>query len=439
MNTSQYIEFVNELTNNYFGSVTRHDEFPSPLSDTFNRIVQYCPLIFGRATATPSIECHDNRIYISGASSGNPTSAEQVNLYHLCAGTMSDYIKAITVNSPSVSPTTTTTMSSTISSVVPTGAPVYLESNVTPNLVVESSTPTTSTPLSAEPTVDLISSADLSPVTNDTPPSVVVSPSNTFIMAPSSPPSSTRSRGNIPIIAGGPSINPTVNPSRIKIHEIKFRLAFRKSIAIDEASFIANKNGVQDYIRSAYKTFAENVADIFNKRTTILVGGGLENRRLESQVVSGGEDRVMLEKIKLKSILRHACPNKHISDYNCLEIIGVIEYAVEDEDANTAREFNNRLDISYERGDLTILIEDDGGIYKIFDDEENSFASSAIAGIAAAGVAGAGILVALGAKVRTLSRTRTSRTHTSMSFTRPPNGELDDNEELQEEGDIEKV
>lgn len=118
-------------------------------------------------------------------------------------------------------------------------------------------------------------------------------------------------------------------------------------------------------------------------------------------------------------------------------MIGVTEYAVDDEGTNTATEFNNLLDISYERGDLTLLIEDDGGIYKFVDEEESSFASSTIAGIAAAGVAGAGILIALGAKVRNLSCTHMSRTHTSMSFSRPSDGELDDNEELQEEGDIE--
>ena len=69
----------------------------------------------------------DDQIVISAASGGNPTDFEKLNMYHLCAGTMSDYIKAITDNCPFLIPTTSTTSSAT--SVVPSHTPVYLDLN----------------------------------------------------------------------------------------------------------------------------------------------------------------------------------------------------------------------------------------------------------------------------------------------------------------------
>ena len=301
MNASQYIDFVNEVTNNYFRDVTQNDELPSPLASTFNRTSQLCPLIFGCNT---SVECDETRIWVSGIN-GNPTNSEKLNLYYLCAGTMSDFAKA-TASHYSLSPSTSFSLS-----VVPTRVPMYLEPSVM-NMTAgpsqaKSSTPSTSSPskamsLNSTPIADLpVSTSPAEDTGPDNSSTLSMSPSSVFMVSNRTP--SIRFRGDADS-SMNPSANPTTNPSKINSHETKFRLAFNRGTNMNKDSFLDNKDGRLKFIEKAYRIFVKNMEDELNGRTAILVGKS-KNRITDSEVLRHlVESKVELEKTALEHIIR---------------------------------------------------------------------------------------------------------------------------------------
>jgi len=349
MNSSQYIEFVKEVTDNSFEHVTRNDEFPPPLDTTFNRTVELCKFIF---VSNSSVECKENEIKISGVD-GSPTNVEKLNLYYLCAETINNF---------------------KVASYYPTS-------------------------------------------------SLSESPSN----------------------SPAPSLAPI-----IRSHEIEFGYGFIQNDPKNGQYTANNVKGDIELIKNAFQIFIKNVVDKINQRTL--------KRRLISEVMR----RLTTNAVDLKKTELNfedlVCPAEFEPVYICRKVIGVINYTVKNEDVDIAQKLTDLIDASVQEGNLEDLIE---GNYTLFVTptpnpssspisipiikpkpikKESAMTNGTIGMIAGVASVTIGILFILAVTIRTKGHSAHRPLHQIVqedTMPRLDNRELNDNELLQDEGDIE--